>query len=373
MKMRLILLAMVVGLVGCQSARQAPVTHVPESGEQVARQGDEIVVCGNYFHIGTPVVLWTDPGGYDAYRTERRFSPFAKSSWAETQKDKTDVESPNRYGIRQSVLNAQEFEEIRGGGWPLPLLQDRVDQFIIHYDVAGVSRECFKTLQDIRGLSVHFMLDIDGTIYQTLDLKERAWHASEQNSRSIGVEIANVGAYPLDSSSPILKQWYRRLPDGRTRITLPAGLDSGGVRKPAFVGYPIRNDPVYGTVQGGKYRQYDFTPEQYQALIKLTAALCTIFPKITCDYPRQRAELGAPTTAPTTQMTASDPAAEVSALAGPDEAGFLIPHVLSKAQINAFHGVLGHYHVSAEKQDPGPAFQWDYVINGARQEMRAGR
>ena len=36
------------------------------------RKGDEIVICGQYFHTGAPVVLWTDPGGYDAYRTERR-------------------------------------------------------------------------------------------------------------------------------------------------------------------------------------------------------------------------------------------------------------------------------------------------------------
>jgi len=44
----------------------------------------------------------------------------------------------------------------------------------MHYDVCGVSRQYFKVLHDYRGLSVHFMLDIDGTIYQTLDLNERA-------------------------------------------------------------------------------------------------------------------------------------------------------------------------------------------------------
>jgi len=38
--------------------------------------------------------------------------------------------------------------------------------------------QCFKVLHDHRDLSVHFMLDLDGTIYQTLDLKERAWHAT---------------------------------------------------------------------------------------------------------------------------------------------------------------------------------------------------
>ena len=40
-------------------------------------------------------------------------------------------------------------------------------------DVEGYSKGTFRVLHDMRGLSVHFMLDLDGTIYQTLDLKVR--------------------------------------------------------------------------------------------------------------------------------------------------------------------------------------------------------
>ena len=47
------------------------------------------------------------------------------------------------------------------------------------------------------------MLDLDGTIYQTLDLKERAWHATTSNSRSVGIEIANIGAYPPTAKTPL--------------------------------------------------------------------------------------------------------------------------------------------------------------------------
>ena len=53
------------------------------------------------------------------------------------------------------------------------------------------------------------MLDIDGTIYQTLDLKERAWHATTSNSRSVGIEVANMGAYGREDSSAF-KQWLTR-------------------------------------------------------------------------------------------------------------------------------------------------------------------
>jgi N-acetylmuramoyl-L-alanine amidase len=188
-------------------------------------------------------------------------------------------------------------------------------------------------------LSVHFMCDIDGTIYQTLDLKERAWHGGTSNTRSVGVEVANMGAYPVDSSPALLQQWYKRLADGRTRITVPERLGSGGVRTPNFVGYPVRSEPVYGEVQGAKYRQYDFTAEQYAALSKLTAALCGIFPNMNCDYPR-------------------------------DKHGQLITHAMTLKELDNYKGVLGHYHVIESKQDPGPAFQWDLLIDGAREQMR---
>jgi N-acetylmuramoyl-L-alanine amidase len=31
--------------------------------------------------------------------------------------------------------------------------------------------------------------------------------------------------------------------------------------------------------------------------------------------------------------------------------------------------VLAHYHIQANKVDPGPAFDWDRVIGGARREL----
>src|SRR5215467_7164278 len=238
-----------------------------------SRKGDEIVVAGKFVHTGTPVVLWMDPGGYDAYRVERRFAPIDKSDWEHSTDEVSELRSPNRYSMRRSGLTDEEAEKVRGGGWDLPLLQRVVDQFVIHFDVCGVSRECFKVLQDQRDLSVHFMLDLDGTIYQTLDLKERAWHATTSNSRSVGIEIANMGAYGSEESGT-LKKWYEKGPDGKVRITIPANLGDGGIRTKNFLGHPARPQPVQGTIQGKDLVQYDFTPEQYKALAKLTATLC---------------------------------------------------------------------------------------------------
>jgi N-acetyl-anhydromuramyl-L-alanine amidase AmpD len=313
----------VVGLIaGCKSNK----TTV---GQRLERKGDEIVVAGQYFHTGTPVVLWTDPGGYDAYRTERRFSPLERASFEWSKVDNPDL-SANRLGLRTSVLSDGELDKVRGGGWPLELVQDRVDQFVMHYDVCGISRTCFKVLHDSRNLSVQFMLDIDGTIYQTMDLKERAWHASKANSRSVGIEIANMGTSDLAT----LKQWYEKQPDGRMKITIPARLGDGGVRVPGDY-YAARNDLIRGVVNGKEYAMYDLTPQQYDALTRLVATVCTALPKVTLDYPK-------------------------------DDQGKLIASELPEEMYANYTGLLGHYNVTRQKQDPGPAFQWDRIVNGAK-------
>ncbi len=69
-------------------------------GEIVQRRGDEIVACGQLIHTGAPVVLWMDPGGYDAYRVEKRFGPEETSAWEAGKGLKT----PNRYGLRVDGL-----------------------------------------------------------------------------------------------------------------------------------------------------------------------------------------------------------------------------------------------------------------------------
>lgn len=324
--------ALLLALTGCQST--------PRPGASESRRGDEIVVAGRFFHTGTPVVLWMDPGGYDAYRVERRFAPLDKSDWETSHTEVRALRSPNRYNMRRGSLTDAEIERVRGGGWDLPTLQKVVDQFVIHFDVCGTSRQCFNILQDHRDLSVHFMLDLDGTIYQTLDLKERAWHATTSNSRSVGIEIANMGSYGNDEKNP-LDEWYRRDPDGQVRITIPEQFGDGGIRTPGFVGHPARPELIKGTIQGRELVQYDFTPEQYRALIRLTATLSRVLPKIKCDYPK-------------------------------DAQSKLIPEKLPDSELQEYEGILGHFHVQTDKVDPGPAFQWDYVINSARALLNGG-
>jgi N-acetyl-anhydromuramyl-L-alanine amidase AmpD len=301
------------------------------------------MVAGQLVHVGAPVVLWTDPGGYDAYRTERRFVPPDQAPWAGPIEG--GPQTPSRFGQRRN-LDEATLAATRGGGWTLDQARRAIDQFVIHYDVCGTSRTCFRVLHDQRGLSIHFMLDIDGTIYQTLDVKERAWHATIANDRSVGIEIANIGAYPTPDD-PALRQWYAldpTDPDGPVRITIPARLGDGGVRTTNFVGRPARHGPggapLTGPIHAQPLHMHDLTDEQYESLIRLTAALHTALPAIRLDYPRN-----------------------------PD--GSVRTGALSREEFDCFTGLIGHFHIQTNKSDPGPAFDWERVVRGARQILRS--
>lgn len=60
-------------------------------------------------------------------------------------------------------------------------------------------------------VSVHFVIDRDGTIFQLVDLKDTAWHASAVNSRSVGIEHAGTDKLPCTEAqyeaSAALVRW----------------------------------------------------------------------------------------------------------------------------------------------------------------------
>jgi len=309
--------AVAVMLIAMTGRSETTNAHTPS--ESTTQPGDEIIVCGERFHTAAPVVLWTDQGGYDFHYSKAPGAP--------------DERKPSH--VRMSPLTDPQVAQVRRDGWTLDFLRDNVDQFVIHYSVDGTSRLTFETLVK-RHLSVQLMLDLDGTIYQAMDLQEEAPHATRANGRSVGIEIANIGAY--SGGDAPLKQWYKKDANGKIFIKIPAELGDGGIRTKDFVARPARPEIIKGVVQGKVYEQYDLTPQQYDSLIKLTATLCTVLPNIKCDYPK-------------------------------DSNRKLITHTLTPEQWQAYQGVLGHYHVQDNKQDPGPAFQWDRVINGARKLM----
>jgi len=197
-------------------------------------------------------------------------------------------------------------------------LRERLTQFVIHYDVAVTSRNCFKVLHDLRGLSVHFLLDVDGTLYQTLDLTARARHAGSANDASIGVEIAHPGAY---TSVKAADRFYEN--DGAALVTVPSmEPPPGGPFRPSRPGL------FEGTLNGSDVVQRDFTEAQYRTLERLVASLAEAFPRLAGGPPR-------------------------------DADGRVSRNALDKAAADAHEGLIGHVHISSRKVDPGPAFDWE--------------
>lgn len=305
-----LLLAALPWVVACRA---------PVPDERTAAAGaprGTLVVCGQRFATAAPVIPWFQPHGYDAYRTEPRAG------------------SEGPIGLRyRPGRRAPAFAPLPGEGEDdeLERLRRAVDLLVLHYDACGTSRRCFEVLHDRRGLSVHFLLDVDGTLYQTLDLREEAWHAREANPRSIGVEIAHVGAYPPGDEQP-LASWYVH-DAGGPRLVLP---EEHGVLRPAEASLrPARPETVVGEVNGGLYAQPDFTPEQYASLALLAASLAELFPRLALDAPR-------------------------------DAAGEVRRDALAPEELDAFRGIVGHWHVSADKRDPGPAFDWERWLGEVR-------
>ena len=285
-----------------------------------------IVVCGERVPVDAPVVLWTDPGGYSAYLEGGHFG---------------EAEPGRRYTPGRRVPDGwgdpAVDARIRAGTATRAELATFVDQFLLHYDVCGTSELCFRVLQDQRRLSVHFLLDLDGTIYQTLDLRDQAWHAAVANGRSVGIEIASIGAWaPGDArGQAYLAEWYEDGPDG-TVVTLPERYGDGGIRSGARRFPAAVDGPVRGVIQGTELVQYGFTEAQEESLAALTAALHRALPGIALDVPR---------------------------LAD----GSVRPDLLAPDELGAWSGLLAHWHTSAVKTDPGPALDWDRLLEAARE------
>lgn len=100
---------------------------------------------------------------------------------------------------------------------------------ILHHTGDDNVADALRTLQN-RNLEVsaHYLIGRDGTIYQLVDERLRAWHAGvskwgstlDVNSVSIGIELDNDGVEPY--AEPEIVSLIALLTDLRTRYRLPA-------------------------------------------------------------------------------------------------------------------------------------------------------
>jgi hypothetical protein len=161
-------------------------------------------------------------------------------------------------------------------------------------------------LHNERGLSVHFLIDWDGTIFQTLDLVDCAFQAAGVNEISVGVELANRGdafRFPNDYN--------------------------------ASSGPHSRREKVTCTINNAQFLAYSYHKEQMEAMRAIGRCLARVFPSLPQVYPA-------------------------------DEGGEPIWNSLTDPR--AYKGYLGHYHVTNQKWDPGP-FDFKEFTTGIRARM----
>lgn len=191
--------------------------------------GTSIIVCGRRHDIEHPVVTFEDDGGFSAY------VPHCTDDISKI------VAHDPAPGLAGRSLRYRKRRTM-GRSTLLRHLKHVVSQVVVHLDGCRDARMCYNVLHNQRGLSIHFMVDNDGTIYQTLDLLHCAFHAGGVNEISVGIELQNRGdaaRYP---------DYY---PGGRERVTC--------------------------RVHGAQFLCYDFTRAQYEAMVRLSRALIRIF------------------------------------------------------------------------------------------------
>ena len=122
-----------------------------------------------------------------------------------------------------------------GSGYKKVTKLRKPKMFVCHWDAALSADSCYRILRK-RGLSIHFTIDNDGTIFQYLDMNHIAYHCGKQNPTTVGVEISNA-FYPKYQS------WYQRHGFGKRPMVKDAHVH-GRSMKPFMDFYPAQVDAL---------------------------------------------------------------------------------------------------------------------------------
>jgi N-acetyl-anhydromuramyl-L-alanine amidase AmpD len=255
-----------------------------------------VIIAGHTFNTNAPVVTWRE-SGWDATSrfcipTETNRAPVCAAAPSGGQFPYAGPKIVQRYSLRPALRRyGNDFKANDQAA--LAAAKAVIRQFVVHHDGCASSDMCFNVLHNERGLSCHFLIDNDGTIFQTCDLALAAWHAAEWNMGSIGVELCNYG-------------------DANAQPT----YYEGGKHGPPRDKIPIK-------INGHKILAYEFTKKQLESFGKLATALTRLLPNLPLEFPQ------------------SSPGQQ-SWETLPEPASF------------GFAGYISHYHLTQRKWDPGP-------------------
>ena len=180
----------------------------------------------------------------------------------------------------------------------------QIDLFVVHWTGGfGDAERLFRVLER-RTLGVEFFIDYDGAIFQFCDPVEvNTADAGYVNPRSVGVEVRCAGFPSKDS---------RRHRD---------------------------DQPHYrGTIRGRTLRMVDFTEAQHESLLWLIDTI----------------------------RIAHDPQIVIPRKIPRDDDGTPLRRTMTRAEVRNFAGVIGHFHISKRKTDPGTEPMARLALEGFR-------
>lgn len=258
----------------------------------------KVIVAGKEFDCDAKVVNWKE-SGWDSTAERCVIQTKECAGGITAYSDKAKNRRPNRYSFRPG-LGKTLYPDLKAA-------QALVRMFTVHHDGCPNAKTCFQVLHDERGLSCHFIIDNDGTIYQCLDLALMGFQAGGFNAHSIGVELCNRG-------------------DAKK---YPGYYDGKASRGPKRTTDTVK-------VHGHTYLAYNYTEVQFRAFQELARCLRYALPNMPIDYPKDPKNPG-------------------------QQAWGEIPNP------QAFSGYMGHYHQTLRKWDPGP-FDFKKFCDGVRGE-----
>src|SRR5512143_1087954 len=125
--------------------------------------------------------------------------------------------TPQRAGIPTEWRPSPNFNE------------RRPNLVVLHHTGSDTAERALRTLSSpALEVSAHYLVGRDGTVYQLVDERARAWHAgaarwgaiTDVNSSSLGIELVNDGEEPY--AEPQIVALLALLADIRQRYRIPA-------------------------------------------------------------------------------------------------------------------------------------------------------
>ena len=153
----------------------------------------------------------------------------------------------------------------------------RVDKIITHHDICTSAHMCHKILKK-NELSTHFCIDNDGTIYQFLDTRHKAWHTAGANTYSIGIDLST--AYDVKYQEYYLEKYKKPKPVETAKIH---GQELG-----PFLGFYPEQLEAYKQLLIGLIKYYKiplrYPRDEEGKMLKTFSNSCYKFKGIMCGY-----------------------------------------------------------------------------------------